>query len=53
MKKQYFKPMMRVVEMKSRCQILTGSNTPKSVRSLSSDAFSWDEDGLESSEEDR
>jgi hypothetical protein len=53
MKKQYFKPMMRVVEMKSRCQILTGSKNPQSVKSLSSDAFSWDEDGLESSEEDR
>ena len=50
MKKEYIQPTMRVVVIKRRCHLLAGSN--KSVNSLSSDTFTWDDDGLDGDDVD-
>ena len=39
MKKEYMKPDMRVIEIKHRCHILTGSFTTRRVNAVNGNVF--------------
>ena len=55
MKKEYMKPVMRVIELKKQGCLLSGSYTPegyRSVKGLNSDGLDWENDGFNDYEED-
>ncbi len=49
MKKKYFQPTMKVVELKHQCPLLVGSKGAAVGLSQSTrdEGFTWDDDGVE------
>ena len=53
MKKQYFQPTMKVVELKHQCQLLAGSRGATGLsQSTKDEGFFWDDNGFADSEDD-